>query len=161
MALSRINKSYCKLHMDILHRTTIRQTLKFLNELILSGAGFKEEAASHTHTPRRWLQGRSHLSHSHPRGDEEKGTEGPHSIGDHRISGGFPLSPTAAKHDGHPCLCWRRRRRRSRRTLTRTATPPILRTTRAPTSLPDSNAAGESPPTILTIFKRTYNVIKG
>ena len=64
MALSRINKSYCKLLMDILHRTTIRQTLKFLNGLILSDAGFKEEATSHTHTPDAGFKGEA-TSHIH------------------------------------------------------------------------------------------------
>ena len=64
MALSQINKSYCKLHMDILHRTTIGQTLKFLNELILSDAGFKEEATSHIHTPDGGFEGEA-ASHIH------------------------------------------------------------------------------------------------
>ena len=64
MALSQINKSYCKLHMDILHKTTIRQTLRFLNGLILSDAGFREEATSHIHTPDAGFQGEA-TSHTH------------------------------------------------------------------------------------------------
>ena len=64
MALSQINKSYCKLLMDILHKTTIRQTLKYLNGLILSDAGFKEEATSHIHTPDAGFQGEA-TSHTH------------------------------------------------------------------------------------------------
>ena len=50
--------------MDILHRTTIRQTLRFLNELILSDAGFKEEATSHIHTPNGGFKGEA-ASHIH------------------------------------------------------------------------------------------------
>ena len=57
--------------MEVLPKATIKQTLEFLNGLILSDTGFKEEATSHIHTPDTGFQGEA-TSHTHTPEETER-----------------------------------------------------------------------------------------